>query len=338
MNTGVGLDAPLTVLRGIGPERQTVYEKLGITTLRDLLLYFPRRYDNYSAMKPINRLELGEECTVIGTIAQAQARRIRGGQTTLLKVVVTDSTGALEISFFNQPWLADKLKPGKQIVISGRVDQYLGRLTLVPDEWEDLDTELLNTGRIVPVYRLTNGLTQRAIRKITAQVADFWARRQPDPLPAEIVRRAELLPYGEALFQIHFPDNPDRLEAARHRLAFDELLLLQIGVLRQRRDWQTAAAAPLAVPEAWRQAFVDALPYALTGAQQRALTDIYADLAQPRPMNRLLQGDVGSGKTVIAAAAMALAVQAGAQATLLAPTSILAEQHYRTVLGLMEHA
>ena len=338
LNTGVGLDALLNVLRGIGPERQAVYEKLGITTLRDLLLYFPRRYDNYSAMKPINRLELGEECTVIGTIAQAQARRIKGGQATLLKVVVTDSTGALEISFFNQPWLADKLKPGKQIVISGRVDQYLGRLTLVPDEWEDLDTELLNTGRIVPVYRLTNGLTQRAIRKITAQVADFWARRQPDPLPIEIVRRADLLTYGEALFQIHFPDNPDQLEAARHRLAFDELLLLQIGVLRQRRDWQTASAAPLAAPEAWRQAFVDALPYALTGAQQRVLADLYADLAKPRPMNRLLQGDVGSGKTVIAAAAMALAVQAGAQAALMAPTSILAEQHYRTVLGLMERA
>jgi ATP-dependent DNA helicase RecG len=338
VNTNVGLEAPLTVLRGIGPERQAVYAKLGITSLRDLLLYFPRRYDNYSAMKPINRLALGEECSVIGTVADTHARRIRGGQATMLKVVLTDSTGALELTFFNQPWLADKFKPGKQIVVSGRVDQYLGRLTLVPDEWEELDHELLNTGRIVPVYRLTNGLTQRALRKITAQVVDYWARRQPDALPTEIVRRADLLAYGEALAQIHFPDNADRLEAARHRLAFDELLLLQLGVLRQRRDWQTAAAAPLIAPEAWQPAFIGRLPYALTGAQQRALADLSADLAQSRPMNRLLQGDVGSGKTVIAATAMAIAVQAGAQAALMAPTSILAEQHYRTLLSLMQSA
>jgi ATP-dependent DNA helicase RecG len=338
LNTGAGLDAPLTVLRGIGPERQAVFEKVGIATLRDLLLYYPRRYDNYSAMKPINRLDFGEECSVIGTVADAQSRRIRGGQTTLLKVILTDSTGALEISFFNQPWLADKLKPGKQIVVSGRVDQYLGRLTLVPAEWEDLDQELLNTGRIVPVYRLTEGLTQRALRKVTAQVTEYWARRQPDTLPAEIVRRAELLTYGEALAQIHFPENTDRLEAARHRLAFDELLLLQLGVLRQRRDWQTATAAALVAPPAWLPAFIGALPYALTGAQQRALADICTDLAQTRPMNRLLQGDVGSGKTVIAAAAMAMAVQAGTQAALMAPTSILAEQHYRTLLNLMQSA
>ena len=338
VSTSAGIDAPLTVLRGIGPERLAVYSKLGLETLRDLLLYFPRRYDNYSAMKPIGRLEYGEECSVIGAVCEAHTRRIRGGQVTMLKVVLSDTTGMLELSFFNQPWLAEKFTPGKQIVVSGRVDQYLGRLTLVPDEWEELDQELLNTGRIVPVYRLTNGLTQRAVRKITAQVVQFWARRQPDPLPAETVRRAELLSYGEALAQIHFPDSIEQLNGARHRLAFDELLLLQLGVLRQRKDWQTAAAAPLAAEEAWLQSFVSALPYPLTGAQQRALADLRADLGKPVPMNRLLQGDVGSGKTVVAAAAMAIAVQAGAQAAIMAPTSILAEQHLRTLSDLLPSA
>jgi len=335
VDAAAGIDSPLTVLNGIGPERQAVYAKLGIESLRDLLLYFPRRYDNYSAMKPINRLEYGEECSVIGTVVEAHARRIRGGQATLLKVILSDATGQLEISFFNQPWLADKLKPGRQIVVSGRIDQYLGRPTIVPDEWEDLDQELLNTGRIVPVYRLTNGLTQRAVRKVTQQVVKFWARRQADPLPAEMVRRAELLTYGEALAQIHFPDSQEQLDAARHRLAFDELLLLQLGALRQRRDWQTASAAPLAAPDDWLAAFVGALPYTLTGAQQRALGDIRADLGKATPMNRLLQGDVGSGKTAVAAAAMAIAIRAGAQAALMAPTSILAEQHYRTLLNLL---
>ncbi len=192
LDASAGINAPLTVLNGIGPERQAVYAKLGIETLRDLLLYFPRRYDNYSAMKPINRLEYGEECSVIGTIVEAHARRIRGGQASMLKVILSDATGQLEITFFNQPWLAEKLAPGKQIVVSGRIDQYLGRLTIIPDEWEDLDQELLNTGRIVPVYRLTNSLTQRAVRKITQQVVKFWASRQPDSLPAEIIRAGRI--------------------------------------------------------------------------------------------------------------------------------------------------
>ena len=335
LNTNVGLEAPLTVLRGIGPERQATYEKLGITTLRDLLLFFPRRYDNYSAMKPINRLTLGEECSVIGTVAEAKVRRIRGGQASLLKVVLTDSTGALEVTFFNQSWLADKLKPGSQIVVSGRVDQYLGRPTLVPNEWEDLDHELLNTGRIVPIYRSTEGLNQRAIRKVTNQVMEYWARRQPDPLPQEVVRRADLLAYSEALAQIHFPETTEMLEAARHRLAFDEILCLQIGVLRQRQQWQEATGIALPEAEGWEAQFTAALPYRLTGAQERVLREIRSDMARPVPMNRLLQGDVGSGKTVIAAAAVSLAMQDGAQAALLAPTSILAEQHFQNLTTLL---
>jgi ATP-dependent DNA helicase RecG len=337
-NAGAGLDAPLTVLHGVGPETESKLKRLGLQTLRDVLLYFPRRYDDYSKLKTINRLEYGEECTLIGAVWEAHTRRIRGGQATLLKVVVSDSTGMLEMTFFNQPWLEKHLTAGKQIVVSGRVDQYLGRLTLVPEEWEYLDRELLNTGRIVPVYRLTAGVLQRGLRRITSQVVTYWARRQPDPLPAEIVERAGLMPYGEALFHIHFPDSAEALAAARHRLAFDELLLLQLGVLRQRKEWQAASGAPLAVPDDWLASFVGALPYALTNAQQRALADVRADLARSVPMNRLLQGDVGSGKTAVAAAALAIAAQAGAQAALMAPTSILAEQHYRTLCHLLEPA
>jgi len=335
VNASAALDAPLTVLYGIGPEHIKKYQRLGVSTLHDLLLYFPRRYDNYSALKTINRLEYAEECTIIGTIVDSHQRRIKGGQASMLKVVLSDMTGAIEVTFFNQPWLSSKLTVDKQIVISGRVDQYLGRLTLVPEEWEYLDRELLNTGRIVPVYRLTEGLSQRNLRKLTAQVVQHWARKQVDALPAEMVARAGLMTYGETLAQIHFPDSEQTLAAAQHRLAFDELLLLQIGVLRQRKDWQSAEGKPLNATEEALQAFIHALPYSLTGAQQHALADIRTDLSRPVPMNRLLQGDVGSGKTVVAATAMAIAVQSGAQAALMAPTSILAEQHFKTLNTLL---
>lgn len=328
-----GLEAPLTVLRGVGPETAKDYAQLGLETVRDLLLYFPRRYDNYSKLKTINRLEYGEECTLIATVGQVRERRFRTNRT-MLKVVLSDGTGMIEVTEFN-PYRKHLLQPGQQVVVSGRVDQYLGRLTLVPREWEKLDVELLNTGRIVPVYSLTEGLYQRSLRALTAQVVKYWAPRQPDPLPAEMVERAGLMSYGEALAQIHYPDSEASLEAAQHRLAFDELLALQLGVLRQRQQWQSASAQPLAVSDEWLSAFTHSLPYALTNAQIRAVADVRADLSRAVPMNRLLQGDVGSGKTAVAAIAMAITIRAGAQAALMVPTSILAEQHFQTITRLL---
>ncbi|MGQ0601590.1 MAG: ATP-dependent DNA helicase RecG, partial [Anaerolineales bacterium] len=328
-----GLDAPLTVLRGVGPETATDYERLGLNSLRDLLLYFPRRYDNYSKMKTVNRLEYGEECTLIATVWEVRERKFRANRT-MLKIVLADGTGMIEVTEFN-PYRKQLLVQGRHVVVSGRVDQYLGRLTILPREWERLDVELLNTGRIVPVYGLTEGIYQRSMRGLTAQVVNYWARKQPDPLPAGMIQRAGLMGYGEALAQIHFPDGEDKLAEAQHRLAFDELLALQLGVLKQRRQWQAANGQVLKIDDATLEAFVRSLPYALTGAQTRALGDIRADVGRAVPMNRLLQGDVGSGKTAVAAAAMAIAVQAGAQAALMAPTSILAEQHYKTLQRLL---
>jgi ATP-dependent DNA helicase RecG len=335
LNTAAGLDAPLTVLHGVGPETAKDYARLGINSLRDLLLHFPRRYDDYSQLKTINRLEFGEECSVIGTVWEAHVRPMRGGQSKMLKVILSDTTGMLEVTFFGQDFLAKHMTPGRQIVISGRISQYLGRLTILPDEWEDLDRELLSTGRIVPVYRAHADLRQKSIRKLTAQVVQYWAPKQPDPLPPDVLEAAGLMTYSEALAQIHFPNDAEKLAAARHRLAFDELLLLQLGTLRQRRDWQANAGTPLAVGDDWFLSYLSTLPYALTAAQQRALKDIRDDLTRPVPMNRLLQGDVGSGKTAVAAAAIALAIQCGAQAALMAPTSILAEQHYQTLARLL---
>jgi ATP-dependent DNA helicase RecG len=323
------------VLKGIGPETAKDYARLGLETLRDLLYYFPRRYDDYSRMKTINRLVMGEECTVIGTILESHLRPMRNRGGKMLKIIIGDPTGELEVTFFNQEFLARTLTQGKQIVISGRIDQYLGKLTIVPKEWEELDRELLSTGRIVPVYRANADVTSKNIRKLAATVAQYWAPRQPDPLPADLVERAGLMKYGDALAQIHFPDNQERLAAAQHRLAFDELLMVQLGVMRQRRQWQSHAGTPLPATDEWLQGLLATLPYPLTGAQQRAVGEIRADMARDVPMNRLLQGDVGAGKTAVAAIAMALAVQAGSQAAIMAPTSILAEQHYRTLSSLL---
>ena len=323
-----GLTQDVTAIYGVGTATARYLNKLGAETIWDLLYTFPRRYDDYSLLKPINRLEYGEQVTIIGTIWETRARRTRNNQP-LVQSIISDGTGRVQATWFNQPWLADKLAAGTQIVISGTVDQYLGRKVFNSPEWEPLSEELLRTGRIVPVYPLTKGLTSNKMREIMKQAVDEWAPRVPDPLPEGARQRQELPALPKALFHIHFPGSHEMLHAARRRLAFDELLLLQLGMLGQRREWQSEPSLPLTAGEEWLQRFVESLPFTLTGAQQRVISEIRADMAKSVPMNRLLQGDVGSGKTVVAAAAMVLAAANGAQAAMMAPTEILAEQHYQ---------
>jgi ATP-dependent DNA helicase RecG len=325
------LNGPVTVIDGVGLRRTEQFERLGVHTVRDLLYLFPRRYDDYSRLKAINKLEPGEEVTVIGTIQHASARRTQSGKT-LLEVVLSDGTGGLRLTWFNQPWLEKQLKAGLQVVVGGRVEQYLGKLTMSVPEWEPLERDLLHTGRIVPVYPLTQGLTSRAMRQLMKKAVSAWLPRLPDYLPLDVRESADLMDLDDALEQAHFPDSWDDLEAARARLAFDELLLLQLGVMQSRVEWQARPGTPAVVDDAWLERALETLPYELTGAQRRALDAIRADMARTTPMNRLLQGDVGSGKTVVAAIAMAIAIANHTQAALMAPTSILAGQHY-TIVG-----
>ncbi|MDT8305237.1 MAG: ATP-dependent DNA helicase RecG [Anaerolineae bacterium] len=329
-----GLTQPVTALAGAGPATASRLAKMGVETLWDLLYLFPRRYDDYSQLKPINRLEVGETVTIIGTIWETRARRTRSSQR-IVQSVISDGTGNIQATWFNQPWLAQKLPAGKRIVISGTVDQYLGRKVFTSPEWEELAEELMHTGRIVPVYPLTKGLNANKMRDLMKRAVEEWAPRIPETLPEDIRARQQLLPLQQALLQIHFPESSELLHAARRRLAFDELFLLQLGMLGQRRTWQAEPALPLPAAPPQRQQFVDSLPFSLTDAQQRVVEEITADMARPVPMNRLLQGDVGSGKTVVAAAAMVTAVAGGAQAAMMAPTEILAEQHYQGLHGLL---
>ncbi|MEA4909830.1 MAG: ATP-dependent DNA helicase RecG, partial [Anaerolineaceae bacterium] len=331
----LGLNAPLTVLTGIGHQNAQTLQNLGLETLGDLLYYFPRRYIDYSQLKTINRIEYGEELTIIAGVQSVSTRPIRGGQMQIIEVIVSDSTGFLRLSWFNQNWIANRLKPGEQIIISGKVDMYLGRLVMNNPEWETLDQQQLNTNRIVSVYSLTARVTQRMLRRIIHQTVSFWAPRLVDPLPEKVKQSAGLVNLATAIQQVHFPDSFEKLQAARARLAFDEIFMLQLGVLRQRAQWMVGTAQQFNASDEWLEQQVSRLPFRLTSAQHKVIDDIRKDLASGKPMNRLLQGDVGSGKTIVAALAAILVAQGGAQTAFMAPTSILAEQHYRNLLHLM---
>ncbi len=324
---------PVTEIKGVGPRMAERLEILGIQTINDLLYHFPYRYDDYTLLKPINQLVYGEQVTVIGTVWETRVRQVRNNK--LVQSTITDGTGKIQATWFNQPWLVGKLRAGMQIVISGKVDQFLGRPVFQNPDWERLEMEPLRTRRMVPVHRLTSGLSANKLREIVRQVLDNWGHRLPDPLPVEIRQRRGFYSLARAIKQIHFPDNQETLHKARQRLIFDELFQLQLGMLGYRREWQSVPGNPIPFDGPAIEQFIGQLPFTLTASQQRVIAEIGSDVANQIPMNRLLQGDVGSGKTVVAAAALVLTSRAGFQAAIMAPTEILAEQHYQGLKKLL---
>jgi ATP-dependent DNA helicase RecG len=326
------LEAPTTVLDGVGPKNAERLVRLQIRTLGDMLYHFPRRYDDYTQLKSINRLHYGDEVTIIATVQSCNVRQVGGRKTRLVEVIVNDGSGALRINWFNQPWLAKNFKKGTQLVLSGKVEQYLGRLIMNSPEWELLDQENLHTNRIVPVYPLTARISQRWLRGQMSKVVNYWAMRVQDHLPESVRESAKLMALPDALLQVHFPATEKQLRVAQHRLAFDEIFLLQLGLLQQKQVWEERSGRAFRIPEEWLQTRIGRLPFELTGAQRKVLEDIKHDLAAVKPMNRLVQGDVGSGKTVLAALAASIVNREGSQAALMAPTSILAEQHHKNLL------
>lgn len=333
--TPVTLNAPLTVISGIGEETAKKLRNLNLYTLKDLLYNFPRDYHDFSQAKTINRIMYGDTLTVIGTIQSIHARDARSGKVSIVEAVVGDSTGNLRITWFNRKFLVNQYHPGDQVSLSGTVKQYLGRLVMDNPEIEPLEAENLSTNRISPVYPLTAGITQKFMRRIMKQTVDFNARRVADYLPEPIRQDADLTTLPDALQQVHFPDTEETLNDARRRLAFDEIFLLQMGVLKQKAQWQANTARTFEPPVDWLEAQFKRLPYELTSAQKRSVDEIKGDLAAGRPMNRLLQGDVGSGKTIVAALGALMIAREGAQSAFMAPTSILADQHFRGLTRLL---
>jgi ATP-dependent DNA helicase RecG len=335
-NPGLGIDTSVDVIPGVGKSRADDLKKLHLETLRDVLYYFPRRYDDYSQLKTINRIKFGETLTVIGVIQNVYERDLRAGSQrgvrSVTEAVIVDGTGSLRLTWFNQPYLQKQLSVGNQIVVSGKVDSYLGRLVMNSPDWEAVEVENLHTNRIVPVYPLKTDVSQKWLRRIIFQTVNHWASRVDDFLPPEIVKEAALVTLPTALKQIHFPDTEDQLSSARTRLSFDEIFLMQMGVRQQKRDWQSIPARIFSVSDDWLESRIKELPFELTKSQNLVFSDLRTDLASGFPMNRLLQGDVGSGKTILAALAIEIIAKGNAQTALLSPTSILAEQHYQTMI------
>ena len=312
-------------------------ERLGLHTVGDALRHYPYRYHDFSRTVPIAQLRIGEEQTIRGTVDRARALRMgRGGRMQATEATISDETGArIRVIWFNQPYLAKQLPAGTEIAVSGTVKAYRGRPTFDNPAFERLSGEQRHTGRLVPVYHLTQGLAQRTLRSTIAGLVDRFVERLPETLPAEVRARHDLADVVEATRQVHYPDDDGLLAAARQRLAFDELLTIQLGVVRRKREWQSRADAPIFAERDVIDGFLERLPFTLTASQRRALDDILADIARGQPMGRLLQGDVGSGKTVVALAAMLGAVATGYQAVMMAPTEVLAEQHFRTLCRLL---
>ena len=329
------LNAPLTAIHGIGPKHAQTLKRLQLFNLEDLLYHFPRKYIDYTQLKPINRLVYGDVVTIIGTIDHITSRKTKDGKNRLTEGIIHDGSAGLRVIWFNR-WDVNKLHNGQQISISGKIDQYLGRMVMTNPEWEQLDQQQLQTNRIVPVYPLTQDISQNWVRRIINQVVLYWAPRIQDYLPEHIIKSANLVDLTTALIQIHYPDSWESLKAAQHRLAFDEIFFLQIGVMRQKFAWQNRTATPFPSTDESVNSFSARLPYSLTNAQIRAIQDIRSDLNSGRPMNRLLQGDVGSGKTAVAAYAISLVTQQSAQAAVMAPTSILADQHYKNLKRMLD--
>ncbi len=331
------LDEPVTMLKGVREAMTLLLSRMEIHTVRDALYFFPRRYDDFSALKPISALTYGQIETIIGTIWNVEVRRTKSNRA-MISAMLVDNSGSIQATWFGQDYLARQLREGTQYVLSGKVEEWNGRLTMQGPEWEPYDTDLLHTGRLVPIYRLTEGLSKRVIRKIIYDAVERYADLIQDALPETTRARANLIPLSEAISQIHFPDSWAALESARHRLAFDEFFLIQLGMLQRKQHWQhDQPGLAFGIRQEIVDNFIASLPFALTGAQDRVLGEILGDMTQPVPMARLIQGDVGSGKTVVAAAALLAAVADGAQGALMAPTEILAEQHYKTLTRLFKH-
>ena len=303
--------------------------------MRDLLYFFPHRHLDYSQIKHISQLTEGDEQTIMANVWQARVTRLGYRQGT--EAIVGDETGNMRVVWFNQPYLAKRLATNARIVLSGRVSLFKGRPVFESPEWEFVeDKDLIHTGRLVPVYSLTQGLYPRQVRKLMKEVVDQWAGQVEDFLPVGLRERCDLLELPQAISQAHYPEDEMVKDRARVRLAFDELFILQLGVINRKHDWQEAQPdSAFTIDNALLDNFIEALPFRLTAAQQRVLKEMLGDMQRPQPMSRLLQGEVGSGKTVVATAALLMAVANGYQGAFMAPTEILAEQHFATLCQLL---
>ena len=330
------LDDNILTLKGVSTRNVNRLKSLGVETICDLLYLFPRRHNDFANTRKIADLVYGEEQTVVVTVWEASETR-QGPKRRSTQAVLGDETGNVRAIWFNQPYLSQIFRPGTHIVISGKVNVFRGSFVFESPEYELLkgQEDLVHTGRLVPVYPSVNGLPQRTLRRFAKQALDVGINKLVDYLPKDTLKRMSLMALPDAVYQAHYPNTSVEWSAARRRLAFDELLLLQLAVLTRKRDWQQdGRGIPLEIHTELIETFLNSLPFNLTGAQVKVLEGIFDHLKQNKPMSCLLQGDVGSGKTVVAVVALIEVIFNGYQGAFIAPTEILAEQHFLTVVHL----
>ena len=319
------------------PAAAVLEESLGITTVRGLIHHYPRRYIDRSQVVRIRELKVGQHATVIARVKRVNKRLTKRRQT-MVTVTLYDGSGYLDLTFFNQPWTANLYKEGHELAVSGVVTMYKGRLQLANQEVELLrgeEADLVHTGRITPVHRATEGITTRTIRELVFRALEKLPPL-PDPMPKAIVEAESLLPFDWAIRKVHFPDSQEELARAEERLKFDELFTLELGVAFRKHRVEAAEKGVAHRPDGpLVERLLATLPFEPTDAQRRAMKEIGEAMARPRPMNLLLQGDVGSGKTLVALHAALVATQSEHQAAIMAPTEVLAGQHFRSMAALL---
>jgi len=329
----------------VGPTYAKRLEKLGIKTIEDLIFHFPFRYDDFSLISPISRLQIGETVTITGILEKITNAYTKNGKK-IQKATLADNSGKIEAVWFNQPYLARTIKAGETYNFSGKVDWFGRQKVFISPEYEIIKTlpptangsplTTIHTGRLVPIYNETYGVSSKWLRSRVKIALQIFGDQIAEFLPNEILQKEGLMAEKEAILKIHFPENKGAAEKARYRLAFDELFLIQLAGLLRKKEWEVKTLGkPFSVDQEKILRFMETLPFSLTNAQRRCLKEILSDMQKSHPMNRLLEGDVGSGKTVVAAAGAYVAFLNGQQTLFMAPTEILANQHYSTLKTLL---
>jgi len=340
----MNLSTPIGEIPRVGPQYQKRLKKLGIKTVRDILFHFPHRYEDFSNVIPISEIRRDEVVSIQGKILDIKNIRTFRKRIVLTQALVRDNTGTVQVIWFNQPYLINTFKKGDVLFLAGKMNQKSGRRYLsapayekISDEFQFKNSGLIHTGRLVPVYPETEGLSSRWLRFIIKPLLGQLKDEIPDPLPDYLIKKYNFLPLKEAIWQIHFPDSLDLAEKAKKRFTFEELFFLSLFILKERMKLAKEKATPIPFNLELVKDFTGRLPFKLTDDQRKSIWQILKDLEKPRPMNRLLEGDVGSGKTVVAAVAALNTVKAGFQVAFMAPTEILVKQHYQNFNNIFKN-
>jgi len=344
----MNLDTPIEEIPRIGPQYQKRLKKLGIKTVRDLLFHFPHRYEDFSNLKKISQARVGERVCIRGKISQIENTRTWKKRMFLTQAVVKDDSGTIKIVWFNQPYLINVLKEGDFVSLVGKAISDKYGLYLSSPAYEKINprfaksniqypiSNLIHTGRLVPVYPETEGLSSRWLRFILRPILIKLRKGIPEVLPENLIKKYKILPVQKAIWQIHFPDSFSLAKKAKERFSFEEIFFISLFVLREKLKIAKEKAIPIPINLKLIIDFVKNLPFTLTKAQKKSAWEILKDLEKERPMNRLLEGDVGSGKTIVAVIAALNVIKSGFQVALMVPTEILAQQHFQKISKILE--